>query len=62
MAKNTKLWSDKKITQEFYPADRALAKLMRNEYEAELEKLRQQIAELTDTCNQLAEKLVQEPI
>jgi hypothetical protein len=29
--------------------------------EKENEALRQQIAELTDTCNQLAEKLVQEP-
>ena len=57
MAKNTKLWSDKKITQDFAPYDRGVAKEMRNEYETELEKARTElaaanakVAELTETC------------
>ena len=47
MAKNTKLWSDKKITQVFAPCDRGVAKEMRNEYEAERDKLRTEIHRLT---------------
>ena len=46
MAKNTKIWSNKKITQDFAPYDRGVAKEMRNEYEAELDKLRTEIHRL----------------
>lgn len=46
MAKNTKLWSDKKITQDFAPYDRGVAKEMRDEYEAALAILRYEVAKL----------------